>query len=133
MRFFVVSSLVCAVAAGSVAAKPSLRDVDPVENGLFAIAVADKIRNECDAISGRVLKAMRQLSDLQDYAVSIGYSKDEIKSYVRSDAEKRRMEAKRDAYLTTLGVVKSDPATYCAAGRAEIEKSSRIGALLRAR
>ena len=42
-----------------------------------------------------------------------------------------RMRAQRDAYLAERGVVKSDPETYCAAGRAEIRNGSRIGALLR--
>lgn len=119
--------------SSAVLAKPSLRTVSQVEDGLFEIAVADKIRKECGAISGKVLKALSQLRDLQDHAESLGYSSDEIKAYVDSDVEKARMKAKRDAYLIKQGVVQNDPRTYCAAGRAEIQKSSRIGALLRAR
>ncbi len=129
----VTFSLIFSLAATGAFAKPSLRSVDVVEDGLFTIAVADKLRKECDGLAGKILKALSQLSDLQDYASSLGYSDAEIKAYVDSDAEKNRMKAKRDAYLIKQGVVKSDPATYCAAGRAEIQKSSRIGALLRAR
>ncbi|MFK7875130.1 MAG: DUF5333 domain-containing protein [Paracoccaceae bacterium] len=133
MRIIIALTLTAAVGATSALSKPSLRDVATVEEGLFVIAVADKIRKECGSISGRVLKAMSQMQQLNSFAQDQGYSSTEIKTYVNSDVEKTRMKAKRDAYLTNQGVVKSDPSTYCAAGRAEIQKSSRIGALLRAR
>ncbi len=114
-------------------AKPSLRSVERVENGLFSIVVADKIRKECSSISGRMVRAMTRMQNLADHAQDLGYSEREIRAYVNSDAEKARMKAKRDAYLANKGVVKSDPATYCAAGRVEIQNSTEIGALLRAR
>ncbi len=133
MRKIVLFTLIVTLGAGTASANASLRNVDKVENGLFAIAVADKIRKECGSISGQVLKALSQMRGLADHARSLGYSDDEIKAYVDSEQEKARMEAKRDAYLTNQGVVNSQPETYCAAGRAEIQKSSRIGALLRAR
>lgn len=137
MRVYIIAALtgLAALAAASTAAasKPSLQSVTEVENGLFAVAVADKIRRECGDISGRFMKARSVLSDLYDRARAQGYSDDEIEAYVASDAQKNRMRAKRDAYLAGQGVVKSDPASYCAAGRAEINKSSQIGTLLRAR
>lgn len=120
-------------APGAVASKPSLQNVAVVENGLLAITVADKIRRECDQIAGRIFKARGMLADLYEVARAEGYSDDEIEAYVSSDAQKSRMRVKRDAYLAEQGVVKSDPASYCAAGQAEINKSSQIGALLRAR
>lgn len=131
MRKVLILSLVAGVVAGSAVAKPSLRDLEPVETGLFAIAVADKIRRECSAISGRVIKAYGQMRALHDLALTHGYTEAEIEAYVNADAEKSRMRAKRDAYLAERGVVKSDPETYCAAGRAEIRAASRIGVLLR--
>ncbi len=133
MRQAVNAALIMTFFAGSALAAQGLRQEERVENGLFAIAVADKIRSECSTISGRVLKALSQMQELADYAQSIGYSRAEIKAYTQSDTEKQRMEAKRDAYLRTQGVVQSDPETYCAAGHAEIQRSSRIGGLLRAR
>lgn len=133
MRLTLNAALIMTLLAGSAAASQGLRQEQKVENGLFAIAVADKIRSECATISGRVLKALSQMQELADYAQSIGYSRAEIKAYTQSDIEKQRMEAKRDAYLRTQGVVQSDPETYCAAGHAEIQRSSRIGGLLRAR
>lgn len=131
MRGLLILSLVSALAAGGAVAKPSLRDVEPVETGLFAIAVADKIRRECSAISGRLIRAHGEMRALYDLARSRGYSEAEIEAYVNAEAEKQRMRAKRDAYLAERGVVKSDPETYCAAGREEIRKATRIGVLLR--
>ncbi len=121
------------LASGTAMAKPSLRDVAGIEDGLFAVSVADKIRRECDTISGRFIKARSVLLGLYETAREQGYSDDEIDAYVNAKSEKNRMRAKRDKYLAGQGVVKSDPTTYCAAGRAEIRKSSQIGALLRAR
>ncbi len=115
------------------AANNALQSVAAVEDGLFAVSVADKIRRECDSLSGRFFKARRTLKDLHDTARAEGFSDADIDAYVNSDAQKSRMRAKRDAYLAAQGVVKSAPATYCAAGQAEIRKSSQIGALLRAR
>ena len=128
-------ALIGALASASVAgATPTtLQAVTEVEDGLFTVSVADKIRRECGSLSGRFFKARGMLRDLYDTARAQGFSDEEIEAYVESDAQKSRMRAKRDAYLAAQGVVKSDPATYCAAGQAEIRKSSQIGALLRAR
>lgn len=130
----VVAGLAALVAATTaVASKPSLQSVTVVEEGLLAVAVADKIRRECGEISGRFMKARAILNDLYEEARAQGYTDDEIEAYVTSAAQKNRMRTKRDTYLEGQGVVQSDPASYCAAGRAEINKSSQIGTLLRAR
>ena len=131
MRGTLSLALVACLAAGVAVAKPSLRDVEPVETGLLAISVADKIRRECGEISGRLLRAHGEMRALYDLARSRGFSDAEIEAYVTAESEKQRMRAKRDAYLAERGVVKSDPETYCAAGRAEIRSASRIGVLLR--
>ena len=137
MRVYMISVLAgmaaLAAATTAVASKPSLQSVPAVESGLLAVSVADKIRRECRELSGRFMTARAVLSNLYDEARAQGYSDEEIEAYVASDVQKTRMRAKRDAYLAAQGVVKSDPASYCAAGRAEMNKSSQIGALLRAR
>ena len=73
------------------------------------------------------------LFDLRSRANELGYSDAEIRAYVESDAEKARMRAKGEKFLASKGVDKNNPETFCAFGRAEIEKSSAIGALLKAR
>ena len=57
----------------------------------------------------------------------------EIDAYIDSDAEKARMRARGAAFFKAKGVDTSDPQSYCALGREEIQKSSRIGSLLKAK
>ena len=73
------------------------------------------------------------LNNVKQTAKSLGYSDAEIDAYRKSDSNKARMKARGAAYLQANGVDTSDPESYCALGRAEIQKSSRIGSLLRAK
>jgi hypothetical protein len=129
-HLFLVLSIV-GLSAGAVQAKQNLRDIKKIDDAVFDVAVADKIRKECPEISARVLKALTLYRSVRSHARSLGFSEDDIKAYGDSDVEKARMRAKGEAYLRDRGVVASDPQSYCAVGRKEIQKSSRIGSLLR--
>ena len=122
---------------GSLAAaaqdKPSLRDVPEIENVIFAAAIGYEISEICPTISARRLKAIGRAWQLRSRANALGYSDSEIKAYVESDVEKARMRAKGEAYLKSKGAVYGQPETFCVVGRAEIEKNSAVGALLRAK
>jgi hypothetical protein len=122
---------ILAVSAGAVAAKPMLRDVKSVDDAVFDVAVADRIRKQCPDISARVFKALTLYQSLRAQARSLGFTDEEIDAYGDSDEEKARMRAKGEAYFRAHGVVASDPQSYCALGRKEIQKGSRIGSLLR--
>jgi len=113
-------------------AKPPLREVPRIYNGLYAIALADEIRQNCDSLNGRVLKAIGILRGLRRHANDLGYSDDEIRTFIDSDAEKDRMRAKGEAFLAANGVSYDNPDSFCTLGRAEIAKNSAIGALLKA-
>lgn len=117
----------------SALAKPSLRDVPQIEDGLFAVAVAKEIRDECSSINGRTFKAIGVLTSLKREANQLGYSDDEIRAYIDSRAEKDRMRAKGEKFLAQNGVSYDNPETFCTFGRAEIAKNSAIGVLLRAK
>ena len=119
--------------ASVAAAKPPLRDVPEIDGGILTIGIADEIRKNCPRISARMLRAMRRINGLKDRALALGYSEDEIRAYRTSDAEKARLRAAGAAYLKSNGVQVGKPDTYCALGRAEIQKNSAIGALLRER
>lgn len=114
-------------------AKPSLRDVPQVENIIFAAAVAHEVSKNCRSIKERRMKALGMAWDLRSYANKLGYSDAEIRAYVESDSEKARMRAKGERYLKANGVDYGTPETFCVFGHAEIDKSSAIGALLRAK
>jgi len=125
-------ALLMAVVAPAVSAKPSLRDVKQIDDGLFALAIANEIRENCGSVSARMIKAYSFLKSLESQAKSMGYSDAEIRAHIKSDAEKARMRQIGEAYLTENGVTRSNPETFCVLGRSEIQKSSQIGALLRA-
>ena len=133
MRNVVIAVVSMALLAGPVAAKPPLRDVAAVDDALLVLGLADRIRKECPEISARMFRALGYLNNIQQTAKSLGYSDAEIDAYRKSDAEKARMKARGAAYLKANGVDTSDPQSYCTLGRAEIQKSSRIGSLLRAK
>jgi hypothetical protein len=115
-----------AVAAG-------LQNETTINNGLLAVGIADEIRNRCDRISARTFTALGFLNSLKREARSKGYSNDEINRYTKSSVEKAKMRKRGQAYLAQNGASTSDPASMCRLGRAEINKRSQIGVLLRAR
>lgn len=124
-----IMALTISLSAGALSAKPHLRDVPEVDGTLLAIGIADEIRKNCPEISARMFKALNTIRAVGDRARDLGYSQDEIDAYRKSDAEKDRLKAKRDAFLAQAGA--TGPQGYCALGRTEIEKGGQIGALLR--
>jgi len=133
MHKFTGVCVALALSATTALAKPSLRDVPAIDNGLFAIAIANEIRENCGSVSARMVRAFSFMKSLESQAKGMGYSDDEIRAHIKSDAEKARMRKIGEAYLKNNGVNRNDPETFCALGRAEIAKSSQIGALLRAK
>ncbi len=119
--------------AGIAQAKQPLEQVESITSGLLWVGIADEIRNVCPSISARMVKALNYINGIQNEAKALGYSKDEIDAFRTSAANKAELRRRGEAYLKANGVRFDDPNTYCALGRAEIEKSSQIGALLRAK
>lgn len=128
-------AITAALLATSVGASalPPLSEVEEINDGLFAVAVADEIRQECPSISARMLRALSYINTLENRALELGYSKQEIKAYVKSKDEKARMRVRGEAYLKANGASYANPETFCTLGKAEIAKGSRIGQLLRAK
>ena len=134
MRALIAVALSTVVALPAAAlAKPSLRDVPEIEDPLFAVAMAKEVSDHCDGIAPRYLKGLGELRRLKARANALGYTDAEIRAYIESDAEKARMRAKGEQLLAQNGVDYGEPETFCAYGRAEIEKNSAIGVLLRAK
>lgn len=125
---------ICAAApAVATESKPPLGDVPEIDGTLFVVAVANEVGRKCDTISARRLKGYNMLFQLRRRANELGYTDAEIRAFVESDAEKAKMRARGEEYLESKGVDVDQPKTFCAFGRAEIAKSSAIGALLKAR
>ncbi len=120
-------------ATSSAAVANGLRTHQEINDGLKVIAIADMIRKKCDSISPRMLRAYRFAKSLEAMAKAEGYSDDQIEAFVENKREKARVEGAAKAYLVSKGVTLSSPKSYCVAGRAEIERSSQVGQLLRSR
>ena len=126
-------ALATVVLPGALVAKPSLRNVPEIEEPLFAVAMAKEVADHCDSLGARLFKGIGELRRLRSHANSLGYADSEIRAYIESDVEKARMRAKGEKLLRQSGVSYENPETFCTFGRAEIQKNSAIGALLRAK
>ncbi|MDJ0626942.1 MAG: DUF5333 domain-containing protein [Rhodobacter sp.] len=124
-------ALFLSVGAQAAVLQP-LEDNPRVRGEFLAAAVGDEIRKNCPTISARMFRVLRKANELEDYALSLGYSRDDIKEMRKSPAAKARLKALRDAYLVRNGVTKGDAESYCRLGYEEIEKNSLTGWLLRA-
>jgi hypothetical protein len=128
-RFAVLALLVL---PGSLAAqaRPPLGQVEVVTEGLIDAALAYEIDRVCEDLGGRRVQGIALLWSLYSEALSLGYSRAEVEAFVDDDAEKDRLEAIARERLRGMGAVEGQPETYCAVGRAEIAKDSRVGGLL---
>ncbi|MDF1715524.1 MAG: DUF5333 domain-containing protein [Antarcticimicrobium sp.] len=127
------ATLLLGLPAGAAAAKPPLREVPEIADGIFMIVVANEIRRKCDDIGGRLLKGIARIRRLKARANDLGYSDGEIRALLDSKAEKARMIERGRTYMASKGLDYDTPGDLCRLGRLEIENNSAIGALLRAR
>ncbi|SRR6056297_691293 len=136
MRMITTAVLSFALAAGSVAgasAKVGLPNEKDINAGLLAVAAADKIRRECNSISGRFFRARSYVNGLKSMARDRGYTENEIDAYVNDKSHQRAMRERRNAFFKSRGASNLDAQSLCVLGRAEISKKSVIGSLLKAK
>ena len=119
-------------AAGAATLQP-LEDNPRIQREFLASAIGDAIRKNCPTISARMFRVFRAAGRLENYALSLGYTKDDIKAMINSRSAKARLDAMRDAYLAENGAIEDDQGSYCRLGRREIENKSLTGWLLRAK
>jgi hypothetical protein len=125
-------AILCLLAAPTTAADArNLRDVKTVDDGLKIVAIGNAIRKTCPTIEARKFRAIGYLQGLAGTARKAGFSDDEIKAHVDNPAEKARVKAAAAAYLAARGAKPGDAEGHCAAGRAEIERNSQVGRLLK--
>ncbi len=131
LRDLIACGVLLTICAGEATAKPALRDVPKIDNGLYTVGLANEIRRKCPDISGRIFKGISTLRALKAEATQLGYTDAEIEAHVSSDVEKDRLRARAKKYMKDQGFAQNRKG-YCALGRAEIEKKTAVGALLRA-
>jgi len=139
MRILATGLLCAALAAPALAAQPqaevnaALRGDAQIYNGLFAMAVGDQIRRNCDTIDARMVRAITFARSLERRARSLGFTEVQVRAFLDSREEKDRMRAQVERYFAQNGVRSGEPETYCVLGRAEIARGSQAGSLLRTR
>lgn len=128
---FLTATVTLVALAGTSSAKPALKDVDYVREGIIAAGMAYEISEKCDGISARLFRGISFLNGLKRHARDLGYTDAEIDAYVDDKAEKNRLEAIARGRLAELGAVSGRAESYCTVGRNEIARGSAIGQLLR--
>ena len=131
-RLILPLALVAAFASPAAALEP-LSTERHINDSLISARVADRIRKTCPSIDGRVIYAFSQARALKGYALAKGYSEAEIEAFLDSKAERARIYAVAETYLSQKGATEGDTESYCAVGRNEIAGKSLIGSLLVAR
>ncbi len=135
MTQFKIAILTGAVAlvalSGSLAAKPALKDVAHVRDGIITVGIAYEISEECGSLKPRYIRGWNYLEGLKTHARELGYTNAEIDAYIDDSNEKNRLEAIARERMVAMGVIAGDEASFCAVGRAEMQAQSQIGRLLR--
>ena len=125
------ATMAVVMAAGNLSAKPALRDVAHITEGLIAVGIAYEISQECESLDARFFRGISFLNGLKSHARGLGYSDAEIDAYTDDKQEQNRLEGIARTRLFSLGAIAGQPETYCAVGRAEIAAETPIGRLLR--
>ncbi len=127
--------LAVSVSAGTSGAEelPPLEDNPRVQHEFLSAAVGDAIRKNCPTISSRMLRVFFRVSELRNYALSLGYTREDFNRLRNNPEAKARLENMRDSYLAEHGVTEGDTDSYCRLGYEEINKNSLTGWILRAK
>lgn len=131
MKLAALTLAAFAVLTAPAMAKVPLEDNQHITDSLMAGRVADVIRSTCPSISARMVTAYAKLEDLKKYAVDQGYTEAEVKAFLKDKSQKDRIKALAADYLAKAGAVEGDVESYCVAGRAEIDKGTLAGSMLR--
>ena len=119
--------------AGPVAAAdlPPLREVKEIDQNMLWAGLAIEVADECPTIDVKKMKGLSFLWGLKSKASALGYSDDEIRAYVDSDAEEARIRDLGTAYIRASGFDPTTSEGLCAFGASEIARGSIIGSFLK--
>lgn len=131
MKLAALTLAAFALLSAPAMAKVPLEENQHITDSLMAGRVADVIRSTCPSISARMVTAYAKLEDLKKYAVDQGYTEAEVKAFLKDKSQKDRIKALAADYLAKAGAVEGDVESYCVAGRAEIDKGTLAGSMLR--
>jgi len=117
----------------AVLAEPQIKDDAEIFYRLKTTAIANEIQQNCDTIAARKIAATFFVLGILYYAKRQGFTSDQIDAYKQNPVEQERLRSATYNYLDTHAVNRTERATYCVLGRAEISNQSQIGKLLKSR
>ena len=112
-------------------AKGSLWDVPQVDNGLMQIGIAHGVRKNCDTIKAHKLNGISYVWNLVGQAKKAGFTMKETRAFIDDDVEKEVLRKRVVTYLKAKGLNPDKSNALCEFGKAEINKKSQVGVLLR--
>lgn len=124
-------TLAALVVAAPAHALVPINEEPKIINTLLQGFIGDAIDDNCPTIEARKVRALIELNKLRDYALTQGYTADEIRGLVKSREEKAKGKALAAEWLKVRGAEPGNPDAYCKIGEEEIAKESLIGYLLR--
>jgi hypothetical protein len=130
MRNSIMSAAVLVMGLTGAAQAAGLKDEAEIRNGLLVVGMAYEISEKCGELNARTFRGITTLLNLKSRARQLGYSSDEIDTYVDDKVEKKRLEGIARGQLVQLGVIPGVEETYCAVGREQIATNTGVGRLL---
>ncbi|MEL6172354.1 MAG: DUF5333 domain-containing protein [Pseudomonadota bacterium] len=131
MKRVALFATMLAVSLASAPAHAGLEQEKDINDGLFVIAIADKIRRACDSIGARIFVAKSYVDGLKQKANDRGYTDKEINAHIEDKEKRAKMRAWRNSYFESKGASNLDPESLCVLGRSEIASETAVGKLLR--
>ncbi|WP_432676138.1 DUF5333 domain-containing protein [Nioella aestuarii] len=109
----------------------ALREDERVHNGLLVVTIGAHIQDTCPDIEARTIASTSFMLGLAHHAMSLGYSRDEIRQYIDDEDERERYFSLARAYFAQRGVHSEDDVEgACRVGRQEIADRTTVGRLL---
>ena len=131
MRPFVLTTILIAALAAPALARVPINEEPVIIDRLLQGFIGDAITKHCPTMKARTFQALAELNALRDYALDQGYTADEVRSFIRSNEEKKKFRERAAAWLAERGAEPGNPDAYCAIGEAAIAEDNLLGSLLR--
>jgi len=115
-------------------ANAALRADPTIWNSLTAMAIAREVGDRCPTMETRTMRGRTHVLGLYNHARGLGYSRQQIMTFIDDRTEKARLRAEVTAWFAQRGLREGAAAEgFCALGRTEISTGTLAGSFLRAR
>ncbi len=120
-----------ATASASATDWSAMRADERVQRELLGASMAYIIDEQCPSIRLRRLRMVGYALSLSRHAKGLGYTSDEIETYVNDKDEQARFRALATERLLEKGAREGDAQSFCEVGRSEMEQETYVGSMLK--